>query len=308
MAQRAELLDLLNEEGAGEQFRRLFLGDAAAEWLQRENEPFYTAAAQLRLDALDFLAELIKCAGFRSPLRHPLVQAVDFYYYSGQGSRPDPSYPHLQDAELPLAAYLVSGFVFSYSFSARRWTERAWAGSETDPLLRLPYTRKYDVERAQFAERQERRDYERLSRASDLVGLIRARAEAVDLRDGSDFKIPSIADVGVELERDGLGFTQGMLNGVLNSGVSFEIVETERQFRGGEMQIEAGRTIAEGAYEGALSEVPYKSTSTIKQMALEALEALEQALDDLVGVDEEREEDDGSSTDARERKLTGGAA
>lgn len=289
-AQTTYILDRLNDEATVEKFVQLNTTHPERErWVSCENEPYDTAFSGFRSDHLRWLDERLEdwCAEQRDPSSqsdgearlHRLVTVTDFYFYSGENPAPSRRGRRecwLSDTDLPLACFLILDTVFSFSFTEKCWSARPWLGVKDDPLLALPYSRKYDRERAERAERQQRHDWERLRRAADLIGLLSRRIEQIDLRDIQRFHVPEYADIHAELATDDLGLAACGLMAYANT-IHFDLWDLPIATHGqpwNERAQKPGPPIAQGAYEGALREIKYLSDASVKKMCLVALDAL----------------------------------
>lgn len=286
--QVAAVLSALNAPAALESFLQVSPAGSSArrQWLRHEYEPCDTSGFELRVDHLQWFSELA-----RSAQLHPIVQASDFFYISG--ARSGAGQPLLELEGSSLAAFRVLNHVFS--FSGGRWQERLWLGSRCDPLLCLPYSRKYDRERAQSAEHGERRLWEQLERAYDLLQLLSERVEQLELGPESEFAWPPKADILDALAEDELGLGGG---GLLAPANCLELVRLElTPFNEPQPLYPA---LAEGSYQGALAEVRHASAATQKKIALGTLQALGEAINALT---HPHDEDDLAMNEERRATL-----
>lgn len=125
-----------------------------------------------------------------------------------------------------------------------RWQARRWL-AEDEPLLRLPYQRKYDHERHGRVDARLRDAAMRVSVADDLVECFFERLH--EQRLGPEFSWPEVADIRDELQALGLDFGLDDLSS-LTGGVRFEVIAVDRT--GERPRVET--TLAAGAYAGAL--------------------------------------------------------
>lgn len=303
-AQIDEILDLLNEPENVDAFLKLAdeNAEARAEWIENEDQPFYTPGNSWVQAHLDWFKALLESRrtqfGYREVPATTIVhflEPTDFYYYSGENAPADSAYrTHwLRQQELPISAFLLWQTVFSFSHANRQWTARPFLGAarregERDPLIMLPYSRKYDVERAQAALRRQEWLWERLCRAKDLVGVLEGRVNAVTIGRYPEAKWswPETEDVQKQLEADDLCFDVcGLM--LWGGTIELEILELETVYHFNEEPPKSpskrvkGPAYARGRYSGPLSE-RHPSAASYKMMIATALENLSEALWDLL--------------------------
>jgi hypothetical protein len=257
------------------------------EWIRMENHSGDTSYSRFRRESVEWLDkqlsnlqrdQLFSRNEVDSDARlHSFIRATDFFFYSGE----DPSVlsPHnrlswLLSAELPVAAYKVFDSVFSFSFSEKTWSVRYWLDEE-EPLLSMPYSRKYDYERIEMAQSREKRDFERVMRAIDFVNILLKRIGDVDLQKVEDFKIPDFGDIGEEMSEDNLGISLCSLMG-MGGRIHFDLLdlETDTSFpplAWHERKPKSGPPIAEGEYSGVLNQTRMHSGASLKKMSMVAL-------------------------------------
>lgn len=306
-AQEELILVDLNQPDQIEAFRALFSGPGYEQWIDLEDAPMDTSAMELRRLALEFFKRRFEVLRQQlyfgsGPKLSWLVEPSDFYFYSGLGV--EPVLGATSEPDRRVAAFKVFQTVFDYSHRERLWSSRPWLGRADDPLLKLPYIRKYCLRRIELAERLESEQWEALVRAKDVLELFLARVEAVEIdRTGGEFQLPDIDDVQGELNGDGLGLDYDIIAASFGT-ISFELLKLERDYD----QTPWGwkptyPAIAKGRYEGIFSgQRRVISAATEKRMVIEALDALIDAVDALIHPlsDSERVELDAEREDLTE--------
>jgi hypothetical protein len=203
--------------------------------------------------------------------------------------------------------------VFFLSKVDKRWHERPWLGCDKDPLLALPYSRKYDRERAQAADRRDTWTWEKLCRAHDLVRMTSARVEGLKLSRSvnslGDLPRFDVDDILEALALDDLTIGQCEIGGYWHA-TEFEILRLDerRDPRSGEWEKRAqGPAVATGGYDGALNKIRFgASAATEKQVTVLALEALARKLDEICfPLTEEEEEARGELRDLMTAEVDG---
>jgi hypothetical protein len=313
-AQITEILVLLNQPKNIDAFASIAEAKPVERtaWVEAEDDEMYTEGSPLRRAHLEWLSTLLSDArksGDQTTLVH-YIEPTDFYFYTGELAAERRYWMHwLSEQELPLAAFLIWQTVFTFSFSRRRWTARPFLGvtpryaphhpeRPDDPLLALPYSRKYDRERAGAALVRQTWLWERLCRARDVVKLMQARVERVEIPRHWDarWSWPKLEDIQEQLEEDGLCFELDSL--MLFGGIlEFEILRLETRY-----DVDAdppkpptkhavGPAYARGSYSGPLTQ-GFPSAASYKKMLESALDKLDANLWNVVYPysDEEREQ------------------
>jgi hypothetical protein len=280
LAQTEQLLLALGDAATLSAFQALAAPALIADWSAHQWEPRDTETLALRRAHIDFLEALLARLGWG-----PLVRVTDFYYFTdapkpanwrGHGELP-------AGLTTPVVAYKVLETVFNFDVATATWTTRPWLGVSSDPLLHLPYSRKYDRERAQYAERAQTRDWERLSRAFDLIDLVFERVSRIPIDralESEPFVLPNLDDIQDELNEDGLALGIGGL-GFDTSQIEFELLRLSEQRDPDGRRRPSYPALVSGVYAGPLLEVQGKSEATKKQILLHAFSALRDAIGEL---------------------------
>lgn len=204
----ADLLQArLNKTDALAAWTKLLAGEEFAGHRDREQRPydttcsdFHRAARRTIDDQLESLRhELVGARPAGSALLGRWLACVDAFALGAANEQTD-DWVKAHVAKRPLTAVRVGATVFYLSGqSAARWQRRPWQGTDTDPLMTLPYQRKYDRERHGLADLRLRGHYERLHVAADLLTVLAERLEGTDTR-ASDLAWPELANIQSELE------------------------------------------------------------------------------------------------------------
>lgn len=295
LAQETQLLELLHSEAVAQQLAGLWHGidgeaqKARDDWSAREYAPMDTSGAPFRnLHVTQIYAALSEAAMAAGSPLNPWLRITDCYLLTGMGD----TKPVLRGratalAGIPLLAIKVRQTVFDRDMASGVWSARPWLGVDHDPLLALPYSRKYDYERAQIAEHIEQHQWEALERAGDIVELMRRRLAELDLRAaGNRFIWPQLDDLQAELAKDDL--TIGIDDFALwaGGGLRMELRQLETAARQGvrsasPQRMAHGHPLAEGAYRGPLTQLRSFSASSMKRMLLEACAELAERIFEL---------------------------
>lgn len=300
-AQIQLILDELNQPSRLKEFRALTTPELRRAWKERENDPYDTSGSELRRLHVEWMDGVLQDLRRRHyPDTFVGVETTDFYFYTGQGkeaARERSRLEQLSFVELPVQAFKIRQSVFVFSKREKRWIERPWLGADKDPLLALPYSRKYDRERAQAADRRETWQWEKLCRAQDLVEMLAARVESLQLSRSSIgcLELPKfeVDDILEALALDDLALGQCEIGGIWHA-TEFEILPLEewRNPRTGDFEKRAhGPALATGGYDGALNKIRYGSAATKKAVMVLALEALYRKLMDICWPLDDDEED-----------------
>lgn len=298
-AQTDDLLGALNEPEALISFLALGAGETRADWEAGQDEPMDTTGALHRLDHLRWFDEQIlgpRRSRPDAPLGHSALGGASDFYCLTDSARA-PRYGTIQP---PLSAFLVWRTVFSFDHGAKTWSARPFLGADAggihDPLLRLPYSRKYDFERAQAALIRGDLLWEQLACAGDLVDVLLQRTARVAIDrhpEAPRFQMPDFEDIQSALAEDDLGIGRGFA-GVFTRRIDFELVSLSSRFEPGPRRVL--RTLATGGYSGPLTECRSPSSAALKLMCTRALEALQEEIHRLVHplTHEEREDLEGT--------------
>lgn len=301
------ILNALNAPERLREFKGRIRGKAIATWIANENDPTYTGTSQLRGDMIAWMDALLvdlRTAGddaSAAPVLHPWVATTDFYFYTGRRATRGALERHVRCSpllagELPIVCFVILDRVFSYSSSAQTWSTRPFLGAgpprrrgrdecaadyPTDPLLQLPYSRKYDIERAQAARSRSIWRFERLMRAFDCLGIVEMRIANVPSDGlGRRFEWPELADIQAELADDHLMLRIDDFGMAYGGRVLIELVELEDTWHDGAHGLRpAYPPLFEGYYRGVLGEVIRArgyavSVASLKKMLLAALDEL----------------------------------
>lgn len=289
--QKERILAWLNEPERVEAFITFNQGHPdRAQWISDENHNYDTSYSPFRRAHVEWFDEQLSELAQKQELApqgkaqeekiHSLVKTTDFYFYSGESDE-KPQYPKewLDLVELPFAAVKVLDTVFTFSFDQQAWLQRPWLGIKDDPLMRMPYSRKYDFERVELAEIVEKRNWERIRRAIDFIEMIAKRVDDVDLQlTDNEFKIPDYSDIAEEMAKDdslGIGLCD-----ILGMGgqINFDLWELEHGFdkEWYERHQKPGPPICSGCYRGVLggSYRHRPGGASLKKMVAEALDQL----------------------------------
>lgn len=270
------LLDALSVDEITARIEQLHTSDdpvivaARTRWQELENTPNYIEGEEFRQLHMDTIKQVIDGLYAQRTRDYPNPQITDCYVLTAEASS-----PHIDGLELPLIACKIYQTVFTYSMTDHSWGTRPWQG-EDDPLLSLPYTRKYDHERAAYHHLIEQQLWERLQRAGDLVYMTQRRVQQLDLREhDGQFTYPDLDDVQAELAKDQLTLGIDDIAGMVGQ-VRVELRQLDERGK------PRGASLAEGTYRGAFAgRHVSRSGATFKAMLIEALEDLSNQIYEL---------------------------
>ena len=264
---RENILFQLNRPENLAAWQALLATDAAREHRLREREAYDTTFSVFHRELRAFVNELLDHVRYRtydlpgatllgvsatapaSINEERWLPCVDvFALWSGEDH--DPKWVRQRTGKRPLSAFRVGTSVFYLSgMGEPRWRWRRWRGTEHDPLMRLPYQRKYDRERHRRADELLRWHAERVRIAGDLLYVVAERVEDVDVSDGV-FQGLELGDVQEELGRMGC---LGLGGDDLLMPVGIELCQMRMEYTEGRpSQPRIDFTIAEGRYDGVL--------------------------------------------------------
>jgi hypothetical protein len=155
----------------------------------------------------------------------------------------------------PLSAFRVGNSIFFLSGRGRaQWARREFLGLNEDPILRLPYQRKYDHERHGRADEKLRAYFEKLWVASDLLAILAERSSVIDV--GTGFEYPELADIESELKELGLVLSIDTLS-EFGGGFGLELCALATQSESALTERSPKRpvvdfTVVDGHYRGVL--------------------------------------------------------
>jgi len=296
-AQRKDLLKRLNEPACLKEYRALLAGEDYEHHVAHERDAYDTTFSTLhrtlgkwvdsQLDGLRTGRSYGDKNGVPMFLLGRWLACADVFVLSQAKKGADHEWLVAQSGRKPLSAFRVGETVFWLAGNASsKWQARDWQGSE-DPLMHLPYQRKYDSERHGRADRLLRERQEKLLVANDLLNIVRERAEDRDvISEGGVF--PDFEDVQSELADMDLGIA---LDDIMSMGglLCLELAAL-RVTDEDERRIDF--SLAEGNYRGALggyhrrrdgSLRPSPSKASLKHMTLTALRELQGQLSLLAG-------------------------
>lgn len=212
------ILERLNGKEKLRAWRGLLAGDAFETHRAYERGAYDTTGSMLHRELREWLDGELKALTreyslYRTPapdvpfsLLGHWLDCVDVFVLSkierpraGSFSRGDHPWLVEQAGRGVFSAFRIGETAFYLPASARAtWQARKWLGDQ-EPLMRLPYQRKYDSERHGRADESLRSHQERLEVAGDLLYVLAERLSEVDISDG--FHWPELADIQAELER-----------------------------------------------------------------------------------------------------------
>jgi len=297
-AQRKALLKRLNEPARLKEYRALLAGDDYEHHVAHEREAYDTTGSMLHRTLgkwADSQLEGVRTGrsygdkdGVPMLLLGRWLACADVFVLSQAKKGSDDKWVVAQSGQKPLSAFRVGESLFWLAGNATsRWRVRDWQGTE-DPLMHLPYQRKYDSERHGRADRLLRERQEKLLVANDLLAIVRERAEERDVISEDEGVFPDFQDVSDELGRMDLAIA---LDDIMSMGglLCLELA-TLRVTDEEERRIDFN--LAEGNYRGALGGYHRRrdgslrmplSKASLKHMTLTALRDLQGQLSVLAG-------------------------
>lgn len=219
-----------------------------------ELEPYDTTGSRWHRDARELTGELLgdvrreqrSLAG--ASMLGGWLAYEDAFVLSRPGSYTD-DWVTERIGKRPLLAVRIGGMVLFMSGKGKKaWELRPWMGTTNDPLMTLPYQRKYDTERNEWADEKARGRREKLLIASDILNVLDERLRDIELGDG-EFAWPELGDINAELMKLELGFGLDGLGGFFG-GVCVELVQL--RLGRGDDKPRADFTVADGRYHGVL--------------------------------------------------------
>jgi hypothetical protein len=289
-AQTEQLLTWLNQPAQLDAWRALLAGEEVTRHLARQDEAADTDGAQWRRDLVDWMNVQVKQVArdlAQATLLGSWLACEDAFVIAPAASKAklDP-WLRAQAARGALGAVRVADSILWLGPAKRaRWQARR-VDHDAEPLLRLPYQRKYDRERHGRADARLRERALRICVADDLLMVLAERMG--EQSTGARFAWPPALDgIRAELHSLDLDFGVDALSGMAG-GLRVELIACPRD-AGDNPRYEA--TVAEGAYAGMLGGYHRLASGALRRplharslhyMATRALNDLRAQLADLI--------------------------
>jgi hypothetical protein len=246
---------LLNSEGVFAEWQQLLVSDAFALHHSNESQPYDTTFSEFHRHAGEFVDsrldqlrwDLIRRRTAGENLLARWLGCVDVFAVTGDSSDRLDNWVRAHVGESPLTAVRIGCTVFYLpGVQGSTWQRRAWQGDD-EPLMKLPYQRKYDHERHGRADMLLRSQHEQLRVAYDLLAVLSERLEDLDV--SRRFSWPDVDDIESELGRLGLGIGLDDLSG-MTGRVSLGLCALRHDESADRPTVDF--TVEEGAYRGVL--------------------------------------------------------
>jgi hypothetical protein len=243
-----EVLSLLNQPDYSKQLDLILKGEAHQHHLALEETHYDTSYSQFHRELGQWIDGVLKAVKSKATLGSDEAgywllgrwyTCVDVFSISELDQI---SHPWITNHATPLIAARVANTLF-YQAGDSPWKARSWRG-EGDPLLTLPYQRKYDFERHGRADLLLKNCYQSLGVASDILSLLSERIDDAEVC--PTFLIPPILDLQDELAK--LKLTLGLDTLASLAGrFGLELLTFEGQMESSRLEI-----IETGNYKGVL--------------------------------------------------------